>query len=256
LPPPPQFAPRLPSTPRMSRIDGPLGGGGAVGAVGNESARFPSFTMGSEDYFGGHEENASERDRVGGLGDITHMQNMQNDTGEYPRTTSTAYTTPESDSFSMPRPWDTLLDPAQMMTSGPTTPPMMKRKGGAENGSRGSGDEDDDEDEQFDIPSRLTMGPGAAAARLDLQRCTIRVHKQLVDQLATYSMKPGTFPGLVGVETTEGFLAHKVNSFSSQEYPCADGGNIMGALLITRTLGRCCSCSSTTQRGMLRCTIA
>lgn len=49
---------------------------------------------------------------------------------------------------------------------------------------------DDDDEEAFDVPDRLTMGPGAAAARLDLQRCTIRVHKQLVDQIKTNSMKP------------------------------------------------------------------
>ncbi|PXF40784.1 hypothetical protein BWQ96_09494 [Gracilariopsis chorda] len=47
-----------------------------------------------------------------------------------------------------------------------------------------------DDDEGLDIPDRLTIGPGAAAARLDLQRCTIRVHKQLVHQIKTNSMKP------------------------------------------------------------------
>lgn len=51
----------------------------------------------------------------------------------------------------------------------------------------------DEEDESgFDVPDRLTIGPGAAAARLDLQRCTIRVHKQLVDQIKTNSMKPAS----------------------------------------------------------------
>lgn len=45
-----------------------------------------------------------------------------------------------------------------------------------------------DEDTGFDVPDRLTVGPGAAAARLDLQRCTIRVHKQLVEKLKTNSM--------------------------------------------------------------------
>lgn len=50
--------------------------------------------------------------------------------------------------------------------------------------------EDDDRDAGFDVPDRLTIGPGAAAARLDLHRCTIRVHKQLVDQIKTHSMKP------------------------------------------------------------------
>ncbi|CAN8069552.1 unnamed protein product, partial [Agarophyton chilense] len=51
-------------------------------------------------------------------------------------------------------------------------------------------DDDDDDVDAMDIPHRFTMRPGAAAARLDLQRCTIRVHKQLVNQMQTHSMKP------------------------------------------------------------------
>lgn len=50
--------------------------------------------------------------------------------------------------------------------------------------------DDEDDADAFDVPDRLTIGPGAAAARLDLQRCTIRVHKQLVHQIKTHSMKP------------------------------------------------------------------
>lgn len=49
--------------------------------------------------------------------------------------------------------------------------------------------DDEEEGEALDVPDRLTVGPGAAAARLDLQRCTIRVHKQLLHQLKTNSMK-------------------------------------------------------------------
>lgn len=47
-----------------------------------------------------------------------------------------------------------------------------------------------EEEDDMDIPDRLTIGPGATAARLDLQRCTIRVHQQLVEQIKTHSMKP------------------------------------------------------------------
>lgn len=50
---------------------------------------------------------------------------------------------------------------------------------------------------ELDVPDKLTVGPGAAAARLDLQRCTIRVHRQLVDQIKTNSMKPGTMDSYV-----------------------------------------------------------
>lgn len=46
----------------------------------------------------------------------------------------------------------------------------------------------EDDDMGVDMPERLTIGPGAAAARLDLQRCTIRVHKELVGQIKTNSM--------------------------------------------------------------------
>lgn len=74
------------------------------------------------------------------------------------------------------KPWDKKLD-FESMAAAPIARPE---------------DEDEDEDAGFDVPDRLTMGPGAAAARLDLQRCTIRVHKQLVDQIKTNSMKPGT----------------------------------------------------------------
>jgi hypothetical protein len=60
-------------------------------------------------------------------------------------------------------------------------------------------DNDNEEaDDLFDIPTRLTLGPGAAAARLDLQRCTIKVHKQLVHQLQSHSMRPGG--GLAGFD--------------------------------------------------------
>lgn len=50
--------------------------------------------------------------------------------------------------------------------------------------------DDDDDDAGMDVPDRLTIGPGAAAARLDLKRCTVRVHRQLMDQIKTHSMKP------------------------------------------------------------------
>lgn len=53
-------------------------------------------------------------------------------------------------------------------------------------------EEEDDDDTGMDVPDRLTIGPGAAAARLDLKRCTVRVHRQLVNQIKTHSMKPPT----------------------------------------------------------------
>lgn len=55
---------------------------------------------------------------------------------------------------------------------------------------------DEDGLDLFDAPDRLTIGPGAAAARLDLQRCTIKVHQQLVDQLGTKSMNLSTLDGV------------------------------------------------------------
>lgn len=51
-------------------------------------------------------------------------------------------------------------------------------------------DDDDDDHAGFDLPDRLATGSEAAAARLDLHRCTIRVHKQLFEQMKTNSMKP------------------------------------------------------------------
>lgn len=73
-----------------------------------------------------------------------------------------------SSAASKKKPWEKSLDYGKIRQSAPTA----------------------EDDEGLDIPDRLTMGPGAAAARLDLQRCTIRVHKQLVDQIKTNSMKP------------------------------------------------------------------
>lgn len=80
------------------------------------------------------------------------------------------------------KPWDKPMDFDTMAS----LPPI----GGA-SGSSGD-DDDDDAHVGFDVPDRLTIGPGAAAARLDLHRCTIRVHKQLVDQIKTHSMKSPT----------------------------------------------------------------
>lgn len=80
------------------------------------------------------------------------------------------------------KPWDKPMDFDTMAS----LPPI----GGA-SGSSGDDDEDDAH-VGFDVPDRLTIGPGAAAARLDLHRCTIRVHKQLVDQIKTHSMKSPT----------------------------------------------------------------
>lgn len=81
----------------------------------------------------------------------------------------------DADQVQVDKPWDKKLDFESMAAA-----PVARD------------DEEEDEDAGFDVPDRLTMGPGAAAARLDLQRCTIRVHKQLVDQIKTNSMKPGT----------------------------------------------------------------
>ena len=58
-----------------------------------------------------------------------------------------------------------------------------------------SGVGDDGDGGGFDIPTRLTIGPNAKAARLDLQRCTIQVHKQLKEQLGRESMHPGKLHG-------------------------------------------------------------
>lgn len=112
--------------------------------------------------------------------------------------------------YSMPRPWDKPLDTEQMTSAAPisTVKRQQSRPRGKGNNNAASSyhdddvhdedidedDEDEDLDDLCDIPTRLTIGPGAAAARLDLQRCTLRVHKQLVNQLQTHSMKPGTFP--------------------------------------------------------------
>lgn len=81
------------------------------------------------------------------------------------------------------KPWDKKLDFASVAKA-----PVAR-----------AGDDEDD-DAGFDVPDRLTMGPGAAAARLDLQRCTIRVHRQLVDQIKTNSMKPGTIDSYSSAE--------------------------------------------------------
>lgn len=82
------------------------------------------------------------------------------------------------------KPWDKPMDFDTMAS----LPPIG---GGGTSGSSGD-DDDDDAHVGFDVPDRLTIGPGAAAARLDLHRCTIRVHKQLVDQIKTHSMKSPT----------------------------------------------------------------
>lgn len=99
-----------------------------------------------------------------------------------------------------------------MLSEAPTVSSMRAPRGsgasggGGGGGGSGYGDAEDDVDGEdlFDIPTRLTMGPGAAAARLDLQRCTIRVHKQLVNQLQTHSMRPGDFAGFEGEDKPAG----------------------------------------------------
>ena len=73
------------------------------------------------------------------------------------------------------KPWDKPSD-YDTVTSLPT----MNSNGSGSN-SNGS-DEYNDNHFGFDIPDRLTIGPNAAAARLDLHRCTIKVRRQLVDQ--------------------------------------------------------------------------
>jgi hypothetical protein len=182
LPPAPEFAPRLPSTPRMSAIDfAPTPMPAMPASFGDENVadpKFPSFTMGS-DFFDGHdgEDGFAE--------DITNV-------AVGPRGASCGKGEVGS-GYSMPTPWDKPLDP-DMLSEAPV---LSVRTSGGGGGYGGGETEDDDEDGEdlFDIPTRLTLGPGAAAARLDLQRCTIRVHKQLVNQLQTHSMKPGTFDG-------------------------------------------------------------
>lgn len=118
----------------------------------------------------------------------------------------------EESVFEVPTPWDQPLDTDLLSERAGGEERLESLRGGeslrrggsgsvGRGGSRGGSvvEVDDEEgDDLFDIPTRLTLGPGAAAARLDLQRCTIRVHKELVSQLATHSMKPGAFPGLAG----------------------------------------------------------
>lgn len=116
--------------------------------------KFPSFTM----------------DMSHDLADITNISASA---------TSTAFATDDDDHFGNTRsigvdsakPWDKPIDFSQMTKASVT----FDEDGGG-----------------IDVPDRMTIGPGAAAARLDLQRCTMRVHKQLVDQIKTNSMKPAT----------------------------------------------------------------
>lgn len=135
-------------------------------------AKFPSFTM--------------ELDDGGDLHDITNVRGSHRnsmyrpgggDVGNPPSvdTFEDGVETPE-------KPWNKPMD-FDTMSSAP--PASM------------SVEEDEGDEGGFDVPDRLTMGPGAAAARLDLHRCTMRVHKQLVDQIKTNSMKPASAPEVV-----------------------------------------------------------
>lgn len=179
--PAPDFAPRLPSTPRISEEN----------VAPANDPRFPSFTMNSDFFAAGDAED---------LHDIT---NEPQHAAHHAPTAAKAH----RDKFSMPRPWDRPMDTGKISAAPPVSQETRQRsrqRGKAANpvvsvkpprDEPGNDDEvdDDDLDDLCDIPTRLTIGPGAAAARLDLQRCTLRVHKQLVHQLQTNSMKPGAF---------------------------------------------------------------
>lgn len=156
------MAPAFPDTLRFSE-----GGPTAVGNTPPPQAKFPSFTM--------------ELDDGGDLHDITNVRGSHRNSmyrvggggGDVDVGAGSVDTFEER----ADKPWNKPMD-FDTMSSAP--PASM------------SAEEDEGEDGGFDVPDRLTMGPGAAAARLDLHRCTMRVHKQLVNQIKTNSMKPAS----------------------------------------------------------------
>lgn len=115
------------------------------------------------------------------LNDITNTRSPNRNSRYCPAMADASTTSTSADTFgqesSAEKPWNKPMDFDTMSSA---APPSM------------SVDEDEEDHVGFDVPDRLTMGPGAAAARLDLHRCTIRVHKQLVDQIKTNSMKPAS----------------------------------------------------------------
>lgn len=188
LPPAPPVAPAFPETIRFS--EHPNTGNTTTT---NGGPKFPSFTLDDEDV---------------GLLDITNNMrvNTNRNSTYVPGGVTETMTTNEtgiSDDLSAlnSKPWDKPMD-FDTMTS---LPPVSSGPGG---GSGSSGDDDDDDTHVgFDVPDRLTMGPGAAAARLDLHRCTIKVHRQLVDQIKTHSMKSPSenpIPPLNGARSKNG----------------------------------------------------
>lgn len=158
LPPAPPEAPAFPDTLRFSEHPS-----------NSAHSKYPSFSMDLEG---------------GDLQDITNVRSHRNSTyvhgGILKGGMDVHSETMESDTMTLThdhpadKPWDKPMD-FDTMTS---LPPVS------------TVDDDDDDCVGIDVPDRLTMGPGAAAARLDLHRCTIRVHRQLVDQIKTHSMKP------------------------------------------------------------------
>lgn len=176
LPPAPPPAPDLPKTPRFSDLDSP------------PKARFPSFSMDLEEHMD-HNDASPPR-----LPDITNFSQNVNPNGVHQDThtlTLSDDTFPHSSGDSASeKHWDKPLD-CDTMSSMPTiqTTETVQRVTVTQTVET---IEDDDDDTGMDVPDRLTIGPGAAAARLDLKRCTVRVHRQLVNQIKTHSMKPAT----------------------------------------------------------------
>lgn len=150
------MAPALPLTPRASSL-----------ADDVDATKFPSFTMEDSSFDLADITNTRVRDTFNSPHSQLHDAALPHTRSSF-GTSKRASVSFAEDHSPMATPWKKPLDPAAVATAAP---------------------DDDDDGDGLDVPDRLTVGPGAAAARLDLQRCTIRVHKQLVDQLKTNSMK-------------------------------------------------------------------
>lgn len=181
FPPAPPPAPAFPSAPRFSDQKLP---------TAPPNPKFPSFSMdlddmdlqdvtnmpGSTRHSVRHSIRHSVRQSAGQSGTFDHSV----DFGDPLITVDTAKTSDKGMDTMSSAPWDETGD-----YDFQSSPAQTSRTDNYD-------DDDDDENAGFDVPNRLAKGADAAAARLDLHRCTIRVHKQLLDQMKTHSMGPVT----------------------------------------------------------------
>lgn len=165
------------------------------GAVSPIRARMTSFSAGNQDVTtDGELYSPTKTTSSSALPDITNLTHCNVGAGLHPNVKANAHTSydntvpSEGRTDSLMETWD---KSPNHNTHDATSPFSTFPSNFTENVDD---DDDDDDDGAMDVPDRFTIGAAAAAARLDLRRCTVRVHRQLIQQIKSHSMKPASTP--------------------------------------------------------------